>query len=340
VKSSAVVTSLVMALALIQSISMPILSRVANSQQNDDPGSGLEKVSKADVDRWLKEFSNWGRWGIRDELGSVNLISPAKRIEAAALVSKGISISLAHNDSTDRSVDNNPPYGHKMLATGKDPSAAFAMDQYDVAFHTEFITHLDALSHVFAGDTLYNGFPRQSVTTVGAQKLDVLQLKSGLFTRAILFDIPRSKGRPYLDAGEAIYPQDLERWEKKAGVEVEPGDVVLIRTGRWAQRGKIGPFVPSSGLHVSCVRWLHEHDIAALGSDAKSDVIPSQVDGVAMPVHLLVIASMGAPILDNLDLEKLAAVAAAERRWVFLFTVAPEPVPGGTGSPVNPTAVY
>jgi kynurenine formamidase len=196
------------------------------------------------------------------------------------------------------------------------------------------------LCHVFYGDKLYNGFLRQSVTATGAQKLDVLQLKNGIFTRAILFDIPRLKGVPYLKPGEAIYPEDLDRWAKRAGVKVAPGDVVLIRTGRWARREEFGAFIPSAGLYVTCARWLHQHDVAVLGSDAASDVTPSGVDGVAMPVHLLAIASMGMPILDNLDLEKLAEVAAEQHRWVFLFTVAPEPVPGGTGSPVNPTAVF
>lgn len=299
-----------------------------------------KKVTRADVERWSKELSNWGRWGNDDELGAVHLITPMKRIEAAALVKSGLSVSLAHNDSTEQSVDNNPPFGHKMLTTGADPSAEFAFDQYTVAFHTEFITHLDALSHVFDGDRLYNGFPRRSVTAAGAQKLDVLQLKDGIFTRGILFDIPRLKGRPYLEPGEAIYPDDLDRWAKIAGIKLEPGDVVLIRTGRWERRKRLGAFIPSAGLYVTCARWLHRHDVAVLGSDAASDVMPSGVDGVAMPVHLLAVASMGVPILDNLDLERLAEMAAAQHRWVFLFTVAPEPVPGGTGSPVNPTAIF
>jgi kynurenine formamidase len=299
-----------------------------------------QELTRGDMEHLTRELSNWGRWGLDDELGAINLITPAKRIEAAALVNLGAAVSLAHDESTEMAVDNNPPFGHKMLTTGADPSASFAFDQFVVSFHTEFITHLDALSHVFYGDKLYNGFSRQSVTAAGAQKLDVLQLKDGIFTRGILFDIPRLKGRPYLEPGEAIYPDDLERWEKQAGVTVEPGDVVLIRTGRWQRRKALGAFIPTAGLDVSCARWLHEHDVAALGSDGKSDVIPSRVDGVAMPIHLLVIASMGMPILDNLDLERLADMAAAKRRWVFLFSVAPEPVPGGTGSPVNPTAVY
>jgi len=324
-----------------QSVIAPTPYNVLDKLGDGDIGTGQpQKLTQATFELVAKELSNWGRWGSDDELGAVNLITPAKRIEAAALVKIGTSVSLAHSDSTERTVDNNPPFGHNMLTTGADPSARFAFDQFVVSFHTEFITHIDALSHVFDGDKLYNGFPRQSVTEAGAQKLDVLQLKDGVFTRGVLFDIPRLKGRPYLDPGEAIYPADLERWEKQAGIAVEPGDVVLIRTGRWQRRKVFGAFIPTAGLDVSCARWLHQHDVAVLGSDAKSDVIPSRVNGIAMPIHLLVIASMGMPILDNLDLERLADLAAAQRRWAFLFTVAPEPVPGGTGSPVNPTAIY
>lgn len=312
-------------------------SNDARSDGHEHPES---KATQADINRWFKEVSNWGRWGANDQLGAVNLITPTKRIAAAALVKEGMAISLAHNNATEQTVDNNPPFGHKMLTTGADPSAAFAFDQYIVSFHTEFITHLDALCHMFDGDKLYNGFPRQLVTAAGAQKLDVVQLKAGIFTRGILFDIPRLKGRPYLEPGEAIYPEDLSAWGEKAGVTVEPGDVVLVRTGRWARREKFGPYLPTAGLYVTCARWLHQHDVAVLGSDAASDVRPSRVDGVAMPIHLLVIAAMGMPILDNCDLERLAEVAAAKRRWVFLLAVAPEAVPGGTGSPVNPIAVF
>lgn len=301
------------------------------------------QTTEADVVRWMKELSNWGRWGPNDELGTLHLISPDKRVKAAGLVKIGLSVSLARDDSTERAPDNNPPFGHEMLTTGLDRSAPFAMDRYTETYHGFGITHLDALCHMFYGGNLYNGYPRQSVTAAGAEKLDVLHLKSGIFTRGILFDIPRLKGRPYLDPSEGIYPEDLDAWEKKAGVKAEPGDVVLIRTGRWTRREKLGPWdigKQSAGLNASCARWLHLRDIAVLGSDAASDVLPSGVAGVPMPIHLLTLVSMGMPILDNCDLERLSEVAANQHRWVFLLTVAPEPVPGGTGSPINPTAVF
>jgi kynurenine formamidase len=331
----------------------PPAGAAALAAKGTTPGSGQTRpesarddrppLTKSDIDQWMKELSNWGRWGAGDQLGTVNLITAAKRIEAAALVKAGLAISLAHNDSTEPAVDNAPPFGHKMLTTGADASALFAKDQYVEAYHTLSITHLDALTHMFYGNTLYNGFPRQSVTEAGAQKLSVIQMKDGIFTRAILFDIPRLKGRPYLEPETRIYPEDLDRWAKEAAVTIEPGDVVLIRTGRWARREKLGAWNiddSSAGLDATCARWLRDHDVAVLGSDVESDALPSGIEGVRMPIHLLTLASMGMPILDNLDLERVSQLAAEQHRWVFLFSFAPEPVPGGTGSPVNPTAIF
>ena len=96
----------------------------------------------------------------------------------------------------------------------------------------------------------------------------------------------------------------------------------------------------SAGLHVSCAKWLKDREIAILGSDAASDVLPSGVDGVSHPIHLLSLNSMGIHILDNCDFEALSAEAGRQRRWKFLLTAAPLPVTGGTGSPLNPIATF
>ena len=346
-----------LAIPLLASCSMSICP--ALNAQVPGPGSGNQPAlvaeqstsanilvaspTKADIERWRKVLSNWGRWGAEDQLGAVNLITQGKRIEAARLVKEGIAISLAHNESTEPAPDNNHPLDHKMLTTGATRGEIFSLDQYTEAFHGLGMTHLDAVAHMMDGDQLYNGFSRNTVTDAGAEKASVLALKAGIFSRGILFDIPRLEGKPYLDLTERIYPTDLDRWAKEAGVTVEPGDVVLIRTGRWERREKLGPWnlgQSSPGLDISCAVWLHEHDVAVLGSDVESDVIPSPIDGVPMPVHLLVLNAMGMPIIDNMDLERVAQVAAEQHRWVFLLTLAPEAVPGGTGSPVNPTAIF
>ncbi len=156
-------------------------------------------------------------------------------------------------------------------------------------------------------------------------------------------DIPRLKGVPYLEPDALIYPEDLDAWEKQAGVRVSSGDVVFIRTGRWARRAAKGPWdvaAHSAGLHASCARWLKLRDIAMLGSDAASDAMPSGVEGVLQPIHQLMLVAMGTPIFDNCDLEAVSAAAAQRRRWEFLLTAAPIPVVNGTGSPLNPLATF
>ena len=159
--------------------------------------------------------------------------------------------------------------------------------------------------------------------------------KQGIFARAVLMDIPRLKGVDWLEPGTPIYPADLDAWEEKSGARVGSGDVVLIRTGRWARRDKEGPWDVSklsAGLHASSAKWLKARDAAILGSDAASDVSPSLVEGVNQPIHQLVIIAMGMPIFDNLDLEAVSAEAARQERWEFLLTAAPMAVGGGTGA--------
>jgi len=301
------------------------------------------KMTKADFDRSMKELSNWGRWGKDDQLGAINLITEAKRKEATALVTEGFSVSLSHDAETAKAADNPSPFVHRMVKTGLD-SDDFASDVYEVDFHGLAHTHLDALGHFFYQGKMYNGYPKELITKAGAAKDSVLTMKNGLMTRGILIDIAKLKGVEYLEPGTAIYPEDLDAWEKKAGVKVSSGDAIFIRTGRWARRKAKGPWPVEqglAGLHASCGKWLHDHNIAILGSDAASDVSPSQVEGVpATAIHLLAIVAMGIPIFDNCDLEAVSNAAAQRNRYAFLLTAAPLAVPGGTGSPINPIATF
>jgi kynurenine formamidase len=190
---------------------------------------------------------------------------------------------------------------------------------------------------------MYNGFSQEEVTQKGASRLGIHNLKQGIVTRGVLIDIPRLKGVPYLEPGAAIYPEDLDAWEKKSGIKVMAGDVIFIRTGRWARRAAVGPWAVNSGsagLHASCARWIKQRDVAMIGSDAASDVIPSGVEGVALPIHQLMIVAMGVHIFDNCDLESLSEACAKRNRWDFLLTAAPIAVTGGTGSPLNPIATF
>ena len=252
-------------------------------------------------------------------------------------------MSLAHDVEKERAADNSNPFQHTMTLSGANPASQFSLDAYSVNYHGYAHTHLDALCHMFYRGKMYNGFSQEEVTQKGAARLSILNLKQGILTRGILIDVARLKGVPYLEPETPIYVEDLEAWEKKAGIKVSSGDVIFIRTGRWARRAAVGPWDVSrhsAGLHASCARWLKERGVAILGSDAASDVVPSQVDGVPLPIHQLVLVALGVHIFDNCDLEAISEAAAKRNRWEFLLTAAPLAVPGGTGSPLNPIATF
>ena len=301
-----------------------------------------KNLTRKDIDQMMTSLSNWGRWGADDQLGTINLITAEKRRQAAALVKEGVSVSMAH-DVIKVEQDGSPPFEHQMLPESFKPDSMGANDRFAVSYHGFTTTHMDALCHFFYKGKMYNGFSKDEITRSGAGKLSVHTLKNGIFTRATLMDMPRLWGLEYLPGDKTIYPEDLEAWEKKAGYKVGPGDALLIRTGRWARRRAEGAWEimqNSAGLHASCLPWIKERDVAIVGSDLATDVMPSGVKGSLLPVHMVLIVGMGTPILDVLDLEAVSEAAASRQRWEFLLTVAPLAVPGGTGSPLNPIATF
>jgi kynurenine formamidase len=297
-------------------------------------------MTRADVDRLMTELSNWRRWGADDERGTVNLITPATRRAAAALVTEGFSVSLARDTDTEPGPDNPSPFEHTM---SEPVAGAFHMDSYSVFFHGFAHTHMDALSHVFYNGRMYNGFPASSVDQTGAGRLAITQYQDGIFARGVLVDIPWLRGVHYLEPSTAIYPEDLDAWETRTGVRIGSGDVVFVRTGRWARRAAVGAWdigTASAGLHASTASWFKARDIAMLGGDAASDVLPSGITGVDFPLHQLLLVAMGTPMFDQCDLEAVSAAAVARNRWTFLLTAAPLRITGGTGAAINVTATF
>src|SRR5688572_243801 len=297
-----------------------------------------QPVSSAQYDQWKKQLSNWGRWGAADEIGTLNLITPAKRRDAAKLVRDGVSVSLSADVDTVKAVDNPNPYEVTMQGIGADRLA--------VNYHGIAHTHLDSLAHINDSGVFYNGYKpeAEAVAKDRHAKNSIHNVKNGVLTRGILIDIPRLKGVPYLEPGTPIYVEDLEAWEKQAGVKVSAGDALFVRTGVWARRNAQGPWLRgraeggrSAGLHPSVIPWLKQRDVAVLGSDHPQYVSPSTLRGA---VHDFALVYLGVHLLDNCDLEALAETAAARKRWEFLLTLAPLPIRGGTGSPLNPVATF
>ena len=301
-------------------------------------GSSSHTVTDADYERWKKDLSNWGRWGKDDEIGALNLITPSKRKQAAALVKEGFAVSLAADPDTIKAVDNPNPYEVTMQGIGADRIA--------VNYHGIAHTHLDSLAHINDKGVFYNGYTPDAAKVAAERhaKNSIHNVKNGIFTRGILIDIPRLKGLPYLEPGTPIYVEDIEAWEKQAGVKVASGDALFVRTGVWARRKAQGPWLRgraeggrSAGLDPSVIPWLKQRDIALLASDHPQYVAPSNQRGA---VHDFALLYLGIHLIDNCDLEALSEAAAARKRWEFLLTAAPLPIPGGTGSPLNPIATY
>jgi len=328
------------------------LTSSANAQGEKYP----RNLTKDDVDRWMKELSNWGKWSKDDQAGTINLITPAKRKAAAALVREGVSVSMSLDADLPKEGSTGGPLpgmggGARTTwtLTSRPPgpeardAAAYVVDTIAVSYHGNNTTHLDAPSHLYYKGQIYNGYSQSSYTDRGAGKDDVMGMKDGVFTRGVLFDIPKLKGVSFLDDEEAIYVEDLEAWEKKAGFKVEAGDAVLVRTGRRVRVREKGPMDlnrATPGLYASCVKWLRERGAAVLGSDVVQDVRPSRIEGVNQPIHQMALNSLGMPLIDNADLEALAEAAARRRRWTYLLTMNPLRVPGATGGPVNPVAIF
>jgi kynurenine formamidase len=297
-------------------------------------------LSPAAVAAFHQTLSNWGRWGERDQLGALNLITREKRVAAAALVRSGRSVSCARPLPTQPSADNPNPVVHLMTGTATEN---YGGDYVALAPHGYATSHLDALCHIFHQGKLYNGYPIERVTAHGALELGIHELRDGIVSRGVLLDVPRARGVDFLEPGEAIFVDDLERAEAQARVRVEAGDVLLIQTGRWAYRDARGPWNAGellAGLDASCLPWLHERGIAALGSDGVSDVVPSRIEGVRLPIHTVAIVAMGVHLLDNLELRALAQACSEEGRWEFLLSIGPLVLQRGTASPVNPIAIF
>ncbi|MGH8014409.1 MAG: cyclase family protein, partial [Candidatus Binataceae bacterium] len=235
------------------------------------------------------------------------------------------------------------PVQHLMLHAG--PPGYASLDYFAIAPHGMAFTHLDALCHVFRDGKMYNGFSDREVGRFGARKCSIDVTRDGVMSRGVLLDIAKVRKVEWLELRDAIFPEDLEAAEKLGQVRVDESDVLLIRTGRHQRRKAKGPWDPRreglAGLDASCLPWLHERKIAVLGCDGVSDIVPSPYGADnALPIHIGTVVVMGIHLIDNADLDALAAACARHHRYEFLFAMAPLILEQGTASPVNPLALF
>jgi kynurenine formamidase len=303
-------------------------------------------MTRAEFDQTFASVSNWGRWGRDDQRGTLNLITPDCVAAATALVRRGRSVSLSYLLSKVADIDNPKPMLHYMsrLSLGMPGQPTMNEDFIGLDYHGKLVTHVDALCHCAYGGRLYNDRPTlESVTGFGATFGAITSMEDGIVSRGVLLDMPRQLGVEWIEPGTGLVPDQLEAAATSQGVAISQGDVLLVRTGHAIRRSKLGPWNPdevSAGVDLSCFPWLHARGVAVLGSDADTDARPSPVEDVHTPAHALALAAMGMPLLDNMHLDRLAQTCAEEGRWEFLFVTAPLRLPGGTGSPINPLAIF
>jgi kynurenine formamidase len=290
---------------------------------------------------------NWDRWGADDDRGALNHITGAEVARAAALVREGRTVSLSRNFPTAPGPENPWPAQHHMIIAGDDPmipgmtGLETVIDYIGIAFHGMASSHIDALCHVFAQGRSYNGHAADVVKSTGARHNTIMCAKDGIVGRGVLLDIPRVQNVPFVEAEHMVGAAELEAAEAALGVTVGKGDILVVRLGRDPRRAAKGDqLVP--GLDPRVTEWLHARQVAVLAGDGVSDPIPPcQVHpDWAMPIHMIGLAGMGLHLLDNLDLEPVAATCAELSRWEFQLVCAPLRIEGGTGSPLNPIAIF
>jgi kynurenine formamidase len=306
-------------------------------------------VSQTEFETLFQAVCNWGRWGPKDEKGTLNYIQPEHILRAISLVRTGRSISMAVPIDKVAGADNPRPATH-YIVQGYDVRSdlgepQFCTDYMASEFHGDCQTHIDALCHVAYKGRLYNGTPTTAVTSSGPTVQDITAYAHGIVGRGVLLDIPRLRGVKWLEPGDAVTRRELEAAEKAEGVCLSEGDIFLFRTGHHRRRVELGSWNNGydgdgkAGLHVETIALLHERKVAAFFPEGDGETVPSNVEGIPYPIHALQISAMGMACADSLQFDDLVAICEAENRWEFLVMAAPLRLPGGTGSLFNPIAI-
>lgn len=302
---------------------------------------------------------NWGRWGERDVRGTLNLITPATVVRAASLVNRGavFSLALPIDDRAPRWSERSQAI-HYFTMTGSDAIAGlpYSAREPGVTLSDDYIhmplqgsTQWDGFAHWSCDDSLYNGFWAGSVTAAGSRDVDISILKDGFVGRGVLLDVARYMGITALEPGTAIGPDLLDSVARAQGLEVETGDILLVRTGHLAvwygldhadpQRTEWGSHAP--GISRSAISWLHDRDIAALATDTQgAEVAPNEPPVTRpQPLHHAALVDLGLPLGELWWLEELADDCARDGQYQFMLSAPPLNIPGAVGTVLNPLAI-
>lgn len=312
-----------------------------------DPESAIAEAAKA--------YSNWGRWGADDRLGTLNFLTETERREGAALVRRGTSFSLSQRfdmDGPQKGWRRRTNPVHTMLDTGADaalgtqgfPHGIGGADDV-IAMPLQCSTQWDGLGHIFDRGKAWNGRPAERVVTSDGDLVTGIEhLAPHVAGRGVLLDVGRIVGDGELPDGFGITEDHLIATAGAHGVRIGRGDIVVVRTGQLtrARRTGWGDYAggDAPGLSFTTAGWLHRTEIAAIATDTWGfEVRPNEFDDAFQPLHQVAIPNIGLLIGEMWDPDALAADCAADGVYDFWLTAAPLPITGAVGSPVNPIAV-
>ncbi|MCE7883138.1 MAG: cyclase family protein [Actinobacteria bacterium ATB1] len=307
------------------------------------------------------KVSNWGRWGEKDQRGTVNLIDAEAERRGAEAVRSGRSVSLSLPFDQNGPQTGAVPGRVNPLRSLVSLNSTYTGDSGDgcwtddvVTLATQSVTHWDALAHCSYDGFIYNGFPAGTITAdTGARKCGIDQV-GPVVTRGVLLDLPMALGVDRLEPGYAITPEDLDAAVEHAGVDVRSGDALLVRTGQLAVLRaaktvdeKNDYRFPAPGLSTLTIGWFRDRDVAAVATDNYTfEVYPCEESALqgrpswtpVMPVHCIHLRDMGLLQGQNWDLDALAADCADDGRYSFLLSATPIRFTGSLGGPVHPVA--
>jgi kynurenine formamidase len=298
------------------------------------------------VEQTFAQVSNWGRWGADDDLGTLNYLTQARSQAALRIPKLGHTVALGRSITPRVAYPGDAAFLHHMLTAGADApedGVHTLLDWFGVHPHGASITHLDALNHVAWNGRLYNGVSASVVTASRGGAFGSAELASrGLVSRGVLLDVPLALGVDWIEPDSPITAAELEACQQAAGLEVGPGDVVIVRTGRDRRRhgATSGDGTELAGLDIDCLPWLRDRQAAVIGCEGVHEVLPARYDDIATPFHVLALVGMGLWMIDNLAVDELAQTCGDGGSWQFLFVLSPIAFKNSTGVPVNPLAIF
>jgi kynurenine formamidase len=303
-------------------------------------------VTFEEFDAIFERTKSWSEYSPEViERGALNHITPEIVQAATALTTQGRVVPMALPWNTVSGPDNHKPALHYMTELGETGflQPTCNKDFIGVDYHGKASSHLDAMTHIAYKDQLFGGKKSSEVVDSQGSQWATVDKLGPIVSRGILLDSALFEGKKWLEPGTAVTKADILGMEEKFNFLIGKGDIVLLRSGHFARRAEVGVWDPSNlsaGFALDAIELFKERKVSVIGADGDSDCRPSPVIDVDSPIHVLALTGLGIPLLDNLQLEPLANACNSLNRWTFTMVIAPLNVPGGTGSPVNPIAIF